>query len=147
MNKLVLLLFLIPFINSFSQEIFLSKNTIRINSPAYVDSVTITNKGNKVLVIKSIKYRNTKYAYNIDPQGRQTMWKLLEEYGRQNDEIKILPHRSVTIRIKVASTLKKEPNVKYDKVDTIFLYNNSTNSPVVSIKVVNMLGETRRSRK
>jgi hypothetical protein len=144
MRKIFLILFFIPFINFFSQEISLSKGTLRLANPTYVDSVTIYNKGDKILRINSIKYRKTKYAYNTDPFTRQTMWKLLSEYGSGETVIKILPNRSVTFRIKLAASLTKEPIDVYDMADVIFFYTNSIKSPVQTVKIMNMPGNRRR---
>ncbi|MCL4547708.1 MAG: T9SS type A sorting domain-containing protein [Bacteroidetes bacterium] len=137
MRTMILFFYLVPLFISYSQEIFLSKDTMSIGNNNFVDSMIIYNKGMAELRIDSIKCGNTNYALNTDPAGDKTKWKWLYEYVNPKNAIRIDPRDSLKVRLTVAAVLTKLSHVYYDQIDTMNFYNNSTNLPVRSIRIYN----------
>lgn len=137
MKKLIVLLCLIPAINSIGQEIFLSRDTMSLGNKNYRDSIIIHNRGLSVLKIDSIKCINKNYALVFIYNNYQTEWKPLEEFVKPENVIVIQPNDSVKVRLSLAAILVKQAQAKYDQIDTMYLCNNSKNSPKQPIEITN----------
>jgi hypothetical protein len=137
MKTLILFTCLIPLISSFSQEIYFSRDTLRIDNINYQDSIVIYNRGNSILKIDSIKCKNTNYALNFISCNQSYDWKTLEEYVNPENAIAIQPNDSIRVRFELAYFLVKQMQSEYDQIDTMNFYNNSKNSQVESIIITN----------
>lgn len=137
MKALILLFCLFPLISSFSQEIFISRDTMNIGNRNYKDSVIIYNKGLAVLKIDSVKCKNMNYGLNIDPNNDPKKWTLLETYLHNKIPIEIKPNDSLKIRLTIGMVLTKAANSTYNQIDTLYFYNNSANASKLSIRIRN----------
>ena len=128
-----------PLINLFSQEIYFSRDTLRIDNANYRDSIVIYNKGTSLLRIDSIKCNNTNYALNFISNNQSSEWETLEVYINPDNAIEIQPRDSIMVRLKVAYILVKQMKVNYDQIDTMYFYNNSINAPIQTAVITNKL--------
>lgn len=135
--KSIIFLILASFITSYSQEISVSRDTMSIGNTNYTDSVTIYNNGTNPLIIDSIQCKNTNYILNISPSSDSTKWTYLEEYFHSTNIAKIQPDDSLKVRISIAAIIVKESKINHDEIDTMYFYNNSTNSPSLPIVITN----------
>lgn len=137
MKGLITFFCLIPLINLMGQEIYFSRDTLRIDNINYRDSIVIYNRGISLLKIDSIKCANTNYALSFVSNNQSYEWKTLEEYVNPDNAIEIPPNDSIKVRLSVAYFLVKQMKVNYDQIDTMYFYNNSINSPIQAAEITN----------
>ncbi len=121
------------------QEIYFSRDTLRIDNVNYRDSIVIYNRGISLLKIDSIKSTNTNYTLSFTSNNKSYGWKILEELVNPDSAIEIPPNDSIKVLFGVAHILVKRMKVNYDQIDTMYFYNNSINSPVQKIEITNKL--------
>jgi hypothetical protein len=139
MQSLILFLCLLPFLNSFSQQILLSKDSLSLDDQHYMDSLTIYNEGNAVLKINPIYCENMNYGLNTVSSDSINLWKPLYEFDKSGDTIKIQPNDSLRIWLGIWAILTKQSSIEYNQIDTMYFYNNSTNMPIQSIEISNKI--------
>ena len=143
MKILITLFCFFPFVNLFSQEIYFSRDTLRIDNTNYRDSIIIYNRGTSIFKIDSIKCSNTNYALNFVSNNQSSEWKVLEEYTNPDNAVEIHPNDSIKVRLSVAHILVKQMQANYDQIDTMYFHNNSINSPIQVAEITNkvVMGE------
>ena len=135
MRNKIILLFFIPFLITLSQEIYISKDTLNILEYSYLDSLVIYNTSNDTLVIDSIKCTYDNYILNFDTVNDSTKWHSLKEFFDSSNIVEIPPKDSLPMRMSFAIILTKTTNSNNTQVDTLNIYNNSTNMSIQQIMV------------
>ncbi|MFC2082211.1 T9SS type A sorting domain-containing protein [Bacteroidota bacterium] len=137
MKRLIILMFMIPLVGSYGQEIYLSRDTLRIDDFNSRDSIIVFNRGVTALNIDSVRCKNPNYALNIDPNGNYAEWRWIGELPSSGNPIIINSNDSLKVRLDIAWRLTKISFMNYDQIDTMYFYNNSINSPVQPIEITN----------
>lgn len=136
MKIIIILLILIPVLAAISQEISASRNTMEIsNHNSQIDSITIYNNGTNSLIVDSIQCEETNFLLSIDQFSDTVNWVPIDEYFNATNVIEVQPADSFQVRICFLAVICKLKQSNYPQVDTIYIYNNSTNMPIFPIVI------------